>query len=94
MLSSSCPCFLQAFRIKWLAPYLDRLLRLADNKTLRAELTAFPLAPTPTSGVLWFGDAAQPLCYSCSANIQACRYTSQSAVQNCDNSGANACYLR
>eukprot|EP00887_Chlorella_sp_A99_P000887 scaffold5.g887.t1 len=38
-----------AFRLRWLAPYLERLLRLADNKTLRAELTAFPLAPKPTS---------------------------------------------
>lgn len=35
---------LQVFKLKFLLPYLERLLRLADNKTLRAELTAFPLA--------------------------------------------------
>ena len=34
----------QVFKLKFLLPYLDRLLRLADNKTLREELTAFPLA--------------------------------------------------
>ena len=34
---------LQVFKLKFLLPYLDRLLRLADNKTLREELTAFPL---------------------------------------------------
>ena len=34
----------QVFKLKFLLPYLDRLLRLADNKTLRGELTAFPLA--------------------------------------------------
>ena len=40
-----CPPSLpkQVFKLKFLLPYLDRLLRLADNKTLRAELTAFPL---------------------------------------------------
>lgn len=40
---------LKAFKMSWLAPYVDRLLRLADNKTLRAELAAFPLALKPTS---------------------------------------------
>jgi U3 small nucleolar RNA-associated protein 20 len=35
---------LRAFKLQWLAPYLDRVARLADNKTLRAELAAFPLA--------------------------------------------------
>lgn len=35
---------LQVFKLKFLLPYLERLLRLADNKTLRSELTAFPLA--------------------------------------------------
>jgi len=40
---------LKAFKLQWLAPYLDRLLRLADNKTLRSELAAFPLGKIPTS---------------------------------------------
>jgi len=40
---------LRAFRLPWLVPYADRLLRLADNKTLREELAAFPLAMDPTS---------------------------------------------
>jgi U3 small nucleolar RNA-associated protein 20 len=40
---------LRAFKVAWLAPYADRLLRLADNKTLRSELAAFPLALAPTS---------------------------------------------
>ena len=40
---------LKAFKLQWLAPYLDRLLRLADNKTLRSELAAFPLGKKPTS---------------------------------------------
>ncbi|KAL4521880.1 hypothetical protein Ndes2526B_g01987 [Nannochloris sp. 'desiccata'] len=40
---------LKAFKLQWLAPYLDRLLRLADNKTLRSELAAFPLGKRPTS---------------------------------------------
>lgn len=40
---------LKAFKLTWLAPYLDRLLRLADNKTLRTELAAFPLGIVPTS---------------------------------------------
>ena len=35
---------LKVFKLQFLLPYLDRLLRLADNKTLREELTAFPLA--------------------------------------------------
>jgi len=40
---------LKAFKISWLHPYVDRLTRLADNATLRAELAAFPLALKPTS---------------------------------------------
>ncbi|EFN57812.1 hypothetical protein CHLNCDRAFT_51116 [Chlorella variabilis] len=40
---------LKVFKLKFLLPYLDRLLRLADNKTLREELTAFPLAARATS---------------------------------------------
>lgn len=43
------PSSRQVFKLKFLLPYLDRLLRLADNKTLREELTAFPLA------VRWVG---------------------------------------
>ena len=37
---------LRPFDLKWLNPYLDSLLRLADNKTLRSELTAFQLDPS------------------------------------------------
>lgn len=37
------------FKLTWLSPYVDKLLRFADNKTLRAELTAFPLAMSATS---------------------------------------------
>ncbi|PRW58885.1 small subunit processome component 20-like protein [Chlorella sorokiniana] len=40
---------LKVFKLKFLLPYLDRLLRLADNNTLREELTAFPLAVSATS---------------------------------------------
>ncbi|KAL4860053.1 Small subunit processome component 20 [Chlorella vulgaris] len=40
---------LKVFKLKFLLPYLDRLLRLADNKTLREELTAFPLGASATS---------------------------------------------
>lgn len=40
---------LKLFKLKWLNPYLERILRLIDNKTLRSELTAFPLAPVATS---------------------------------------------
>ncbi|PSC76593.1 small subunit processome component 20-like protein [Micractinium conductrix] len=40
---------LKVFKLKFLLPYLDRLLRLADNKTLRAELTAFPLGVSTTT---------------------------------------------
>jgi U3 small nucleolar RNA-associated protein 20 len=35
---------LRLFKIEWLNPYLESLIRLVDNKTLRSELTAFPLA--------------------------------------------------
>jgi U3 small nucleolar RNA-associated protein 20 len=37
------------FKLTWLSPYVDKILRFADNKTLRAELTAFPLAMSATS---------------------------------------------
>lgn len=41
---------LRLFKMDWLNPYLESLLRLVDNKTLRSELTAFPLAKE-SSGV-------------------------------------------
>ncbi|CAG9460436.1 unnamed protein product [Pedinophyceae sp. YPF-701] len=41
---------LRAFRIKFLTPYADRLLRLADNKTLRGELAVFMVAPDAPEG--------------------------------------------
>ena len=40
---------LKLFKLKWLNPYVERIARLIDNKTLRAELTAFPLARAATS---------------------------------------------
>ena len=40
---------LRAFKLPWMKPYADRLIRLADNATLRSELAAFPLSPAPTS---------------------------------------------
>ncbi len=40
---------LKLFKLKWLNPYVERILRLVDNKTLRSELTAFPLAHDATS---------------------------------------------
>lgn len=36
---------LQGFRLRFLGAHLERLLRLADDATLRLELAAFPLAP-------------------------------------------------
>eukprot|EP00890_Picochlorum_soloecismus_P003078 jgi/Picsp_1/3771/NSC_06606-R1_u3 snornp protein utp20 len=41
---------LKLFKIEWLNPYLESLLKIVDNKTLRSELTAFPLAKE-SSGV-------------------------------------------
>ena len=35
---------MQGFKLKYVLPYLERLLRLAANATLREELAAFPLA--------------------------------------------------
>lgn len=46
---------LKVFKLQFLLPYLDRLLRLADNKTLREELTAFPLA------IRWVGGCCRVL---------------------------------
>ena len=46
---------LKVFKLQFLLPYLDRLLRLADNKTLREELTAFPLA------IMWVGECCHVL---------------------------------
>lgn len=40
---------LKLFKIPWLNPYHDSLLRIIDNKTLRAELTSFPLAVDSSS---------------------------------------------
>lgn len=54
---------LQVFKLKFLLPYLERLLRLADNKTLRAELTAFPLAVRQA-------DAGCSLCFLASFLLQ------------------------
>ena len=40
---------LKAFKLPWLLPYLEKLMRLADNATLRSELAAFPLGLKSTS---------------------------------------------
>ena len=45
-------CILQEFKLKYLGPYMERLLRLAANETLREELAAFPLAPDADGGIL------------------------------------------
>jgi hypothetical protein len=37
-------CFMQGFKLKFLGPYMQRLLRLATDAHLREELTSFPLA--------------------------------------------------
>lgn len=42
---------LSAFKVKALGQHLERMLRLADNKTLRGEMTSFPLAPGAEGGV-------------------------------------------
>lgn len=42
---------LQGFRLRFLGAHLERLLRLADDATLRLELAAFPLAPGADGGI-------------------------------------------
>jgi U3 small nucleolar RNA-associated protein 20 len=41
----------QGFKLKYLGPYVDRLLRLAADATLREELTAFPLSRTADDAI-------------------------------------------
>ncbi len=36
---------LKGFKLKYVGPYMERLLRLATDAHLREELTAFPLSP-------------------------------------------------
>ncbi len=43
---------MQEFKLKFLGPHIERLLRLAANETLREELAAFPLAPDADGGIL------------------------------------------
>ena len=46
------PLFLlQAFKLRFLSEHSDRLVRLADNKSLREEMTTFPLARGMDGGV-------------------------------------------
>ena len=40
----ACLKVLQVYKMKYLNPYLERLERLADNATLRSELSSWPLA--------------------------------------------------
>jgi hypothetical protein len=42
----------QAFKVTFVTSYMDRLLRLADNATLRSELAQFPLAADAEDAVL------------------------------------------
>ena len=37
---------LRPFKLRFLGPHLDRLVKMADDKTLREQLAAFPLAPS------------------------------------------------
>lgn len=41
----------QSFKLKFLSEHYDRLVRLADNKSLREEMTTFPLAKGMDGGV-------------------------------------------
>jgi len=41
----------QGLRLRFLGAHLDRLMRLADDATLRLELAAFPLAPGAEGGI-------------------------------------------
>lgn len=43
---------MQAFKVAFVTSYMDRLLRLADNATLRSELAQFPLAADAEDAVL------------------------------------------
>lgn len=43
---------LQAFKVKFVTSYTERLLRLADNTTLRSELAQFPLAVDADDAIL------------------------------------------
>jgi hypothetical protein len=45
------PVHLQALKVKYVGAYLERLLRLADNATLREELALFPLAVGAAEGI-------------------------------------------
>ncbi|BDA46528.1 probable small subunit processome component 20 homolog [Coccomyxa sp. Obi] len=42
---------LKGFKLKYLGPYMERLLRLAADATLREELMAFPLSPTADAAI-------------------------------------------
>ena len=46
---SSCA---QAFKVQFVTSYMERLLRLADNATLRSELAQFPLAVDAGDAIL------------------------------------------
>lgn len=44
--------FLQAFKVKAVTAYMERLLKLASNASLRAEMTQFALSRTAEQPVL------------------------------------------
>lgn len=46
--------------MKYLGPYMERLLRLAADASLREELTAFPLSPTADPPIQPEHRAGQP----------------------------------
>lgn len=43
---------LKVFKVKYVVAYFDRLVKLADNETLRAQLACFPLAPDAPEAIL------------------------------------------
>lgn len=42
----------QAFKVKYVTAYADRLAKLADDTTLRAQLASFPLATDSPDAIL------------------------------------------
>lgn len=42
----------QAFKVKYVTAYLDRLTKLADNDNLRTQLAVFPLSIDASDAVL------------------------------------------
>lgn len=56
---------MQGFRLRFLGAHLERLLRLADDATLRTELASFPLAAGAEGGIAAEHRAGVPHCMRC-----------------------------